>query len=120
MSSFRPDPKPSRSRDDSTAEERREFKLAVLALDGRCLVHDDLGECSGPLQSHHVLTQQQLRKRGHADLLWSPANGMTCCERSHARHTKAVERIELARVPERCRAFAEDLGLGYLLDQFYS
>lgn len=115
-----PDFKATRSRDDSTAEERRDFKLAVLALDGRCLVHDDLGDCSGPLQAHHCLTQQQLRRRGFADRLWTPENGMTICERAHARHTKAVERIERSRVPERCVVFAEDLGLGYLLDQFYS
>ncbi len=85
----------------------------MLALDGRCLVHDDLGDCSGPLQSHHVLTQQQLRKRGLADDLWDPANGMAVCERSHAAHTSGARRIERSRVPQRCVGVSvRDYGVG--------
>lgn len=29
------------------AEQRLDFKIAVTALDGRCLVHDDPADCEG-------------------------------------------------------------------------
>jgi len=114
-----PDPRPSRASDDASSAERLDFKVAVLALDGRCLVHADQADCAGPLQAHHVLTQQQLRKRGHAGRLWDPANGMTICKHAHDRHTLAAERIALDVVPERCKRFARELDLEYLLERFY-
>lgn len=116
-----PDPRPlSTGKRPSDPAERLEFKIAVLALDGRCLAHADASDCGGPLQAHHVLSQQQLRKHGHADRLWDPANGMAVCERSHSRHSLAVERLPIAVVPERCIRFAAELDLGHLLERFYS
>jgi hypothetical protein len=116
-----PDPRPvSTSKRPSDPAARLEFKVAVLALDGRCLAHADADDCEGPLQAHHVLSQQQLRKRGFASRLWDPANGMTVCEGAHSRHTLAGERLALAIVPARCIRFAGELDLEYLLERFYA
>jgi hypothetical protein len=115
-----PDPRPtSTAKQPSDPVARLEFKVAVLALDGRCLAHADQRDCSGPLQAHHVLSQQQLRKRGFPERLWDPANGMTVCEGAHSRHTLAVERLTIAAVPARCIRFARELDLEHLLERFY-
>lgn len=102
------------------AEARLDFKVAVLAVDQRCLVHDNPDDCSGDLQAHHVITQQQLRKAGRDDLRWSPKNGMAICDRAHDRHHSAHERIPLARVPARCIAFAEQHGFDLVLARYYA
>ena len=115
-----PDPKPSRARDTSDAEERLAFKVAVLSTDGRCIVHDDPADCDGPLQAHHTITQQQLRRAGRSDLAWDPRNGATVCEKAHRRHTLAVERIPLDRLPARCVAFANEHGFDHVLRKVYA
>lgn len=102
------------------AEERLDFKTAVLAVDGRCLIHDDPADCSGDVQAHHVVTQQQLRKADRDDLLWDPNNGMAICDRAHDRHHSAHERIPLARVPRRCIAFARRYGFEDVLRRYYA
>lgn len=114
------DAKPESSkRRPSDAAERENFKIAVLSTDGRCLVHDYETDCEGPLEAHHVVTQQQLRHAGRHDLLWSSRNGMTVCERAHTRHTKAILRIPRDRVPQRAVDFAAEYGFGWLLDRYY-
>jgi hypothetical protein len=112
-----PDFKATRSRDDSTAEERRDFKLAVLALDGRCLVHDDLGDCQGPLHAHHAVPRRILKERGLPQ--WLPESGFAACQRGHFNHHSRSKPISLARVPERCVRFAQENGLEDLLARFY-
>jgi hypothetical protein len=113
------DPKPRREADDSDAQERRDFKVAVLAADRGCVVHDDPLDCDGPLQAHHVVSQQRLRRTGRLDLAWDPANGASVCERAHTRHTLGVERIALSRLPARCVSFAAVHGFGYVLERTY-
>ncbi len=133
-----PDPKPSRrekpprrpirrTRKPATSEAEREarlrFKVVVLALDGGCVVHDDPLDCSPgplPLEVHHVVSRQQLRKAGRTDLWWSPENGIAICARAHRRHTLAVERIPRHRLPDRCVEFAREHGFAYLLARYYS
>lgn len=116
------DPKPpSSKRRPSDPDERTHFKIAVLNADaGECLIHDDADNCEFPLQAHHVVTQQQLRKAGRHDLLWDPANGMTICEGAHAKHTKASRRIPLSRVPARARRFAAEHGFAHVLARYYA
>lgn len=119
------DPRPARSEkrprtaEDAAASER--FKRLVAALDHfGCIVHDDPNDCAGPLQAHHVVSQQQLRRRGLHDLLWDVANGATVCEEAHRRHTLAVERIPFDRLPGRCVRFAEAQGLAAILARYYT
>lgn len=116
------DPRPpSSKRRPSDAEEREAFKRKVLALDGgRCLVHEYETDCEGVLEAHHVVTQQYLRASGRHDLLWDPRNGMTVCNRAHSRHTAAVERIPLAKLPPRCYDFAMAHGFERILSRHYA
>lgn len=119
------DPKPASSKKRPlTAEERAAraiFKPTVLRLDGGCVVHryhPDL--CEGPLQAHHVIQQQTLRKWNLFKELWDPRVGMTVCERVHERHTLAVERIPLNAIPGRCLRFAREYGFVEYLERFYA
>lgn len=115
------DPRPPSSKKrPSDADERTRFKVAVLNADAAtCQVHDDEDDCTFPLQSHHVVGQQQLRSAGRHDLLWDPRNGMTVCEGAHERHTKALERIPFAKLPARCVRFAAEHGFERILSRYY-
>lgn len=114
------DPKPTRELDESDAAARLDFRVAVLATDQRCLVHDDETTCDPPSAAHHVVTQQQLRHAGRADVLWDPRNGMTVCARAHRLHHSGESRIPLARVPRRCVEFARENGFLDVLDRYYA
>lgn len=119
-----PDPRPESSKkrapDSQERYNRSLFKERVFLLDDReCLAHDFATDCEGPLQAHHVVTQQQLRAAGRHDLLWTSRNGMTVCELAHTRHTKAILRIPLDRVPDRAKAFAAEFGFEWILDRYY-
>lgn len=103
----------------SDGDERLEFRVAVLAVDGRCLIHDDPSDCVGDVEAHHTISQQQLRKAGLEHLLWDPRNGMACCDQGHDRHHLAYMRIPRDRIPDRCLAFAREQGLEHLIDRYY-
>lgn len=98
---------------------RLNFKVRVVALDGRCILHPFADECEGDLQAHHVVTQQQLRKADRHDLLWDPNNGATVCEKAHRRHTLAVERLPRYLLPSRCIEFARKHGFEGILSRYY-
>lgn len=119
---MRADPKPASSRKrPSDREERERFKRAVLILDGgECQVHDYPTDCEDGIEIHHVITQQELRHAGRHDLLWDPRNGMTVCGLAHRRHTQAIQRIKIARIPPRCIAFAIEYGFERLISRFYA
>lgn len=97
----------------------RAWKYEVLRRDG-CVVHDDPADCELPMQAHHVITQQALRKRGLSGAAWDPRIGVGVCYRAHRRHTLAVERIPLARLPLTVRAFVHGLGLDWMLERYYA
>lgn len=84
-----------------------------------CMVHADSSQCVGLLQAHHVITQQALRKRGHGDLLWDTRNGFAICEGAHARHSLAIDRIAYDDLPYAAFQFANELGLGWMIDRYY-
>lgn len=117
---MRADPKPVRADPVDDRAARLDFKIAVLATDGRCIVHDDPADCDGDFQAHHVVTQQQLRHAGRADLLWDPRNGVTICETPHRRHTRAIQRIHRSRLPQRCLDFASEYGFLDIIDRYYA
>lgn len=106
-------------REQADQEARLEFRVAVLAVDGGCLLHDDPADCVGDVEAHHVVSQQQLRRAGRDDLLWDPRNGMAVCDQGHDRHHLAFDRIPRDRVPARCLAFAVENGLDRLIDRYY-
>lgn len=90
----------------------------IVTLDG-CLVHPNPGDCDGRVEAHHVITRQQLRKRGLADLTWDTRNGMGLCTRAHTRHTGALERVPRRLVPAHAEQFAREHALTHLLDRYY-
>jgi len=108
-----------------TVEQREMFKLQVCHPGAVCAVVDD-GPCEGELQSHHVVSQQWLRKRfaefgpvGLALMLWEPANGMPLCRRHHDRHTLATRRVPLsALTPEHCE-FIHNVGADLHVERTY-
>lgn len=96
-----------------------EWKCRVLQKQ-KCLLSVVRGHvCEGPTQAHHVITQQQLRKRGLLKYRWAVANGVPVCEKAHTRHTGAVERLPRALLPPETVSFAEELGLVHLIERYY-
>lgn len=75
--------------------------------------------CEFPLQAHHVITQQQLKRRKLHHLLWDTGNGVPVCVRAHRRHTLAVERIPRDLLPAAAISFAETHDLTYVLERNY-
>lgn len=104
----------------STSSLPLDFRVAVLATDGVCVAAREGSECEGDLQAHHVVTQQQLRRHGLDELLWDPDNGAAVCERHHRRHHSGREPIWRDYLPTRCLAFAERVGLVWLIDRYYA
>lgn len=94
------------------------WQRLVLMRDKGCVLEGH-GRCEPPYEAHHILTQQQLRKRGLSDFAWDVRNGLGLCNRHHRRHTRAVERVPYSVLPERAFVFAEEMGLGWLLDRYY-
>lgn len=108
-----------REEQEAEREARLEFRTAVLAVDGGCLLHDDPADCVGDVEAHHVISQQQLRRVGRYDLLWDPNNGMGACDKGHDRHHLAFDRIPLESIPERCLAFAREHGFEDVIARYY-
>lgn len=100
------------------AEDGFEWKTRVLASGG-CAVHDDPMCCEFPMRAHHVVTQQSLRKHGLKVLRWETDNGLPVCEGAHRRHHSGLLRIPRERLPAAAIRFAENAGLGYLIERYY-
>jgi hypothetical protein len=75
---------------------------------------------AGWVDAHHIIEKQQLRKRGLDQHVWDTRNrlwaGSDCC---HTAHTSRVRPIPRAFVPYEAEVFADELGLGWLLDKTY-
>ena len=86
------------------------------------------------LQVHHVIEADRL-KRHYSDvgdggwsldeLLYDPSNGLLLCaepapNNCHGRHTLAVERIPRNCLRRENEAFAERVGMTWVLDRFYA
>ena len=109
-------PKPKRSRVEQQASE---IWWSVIVARG-CEVCPKRGEiCDGRLQSHHVVTQQALKKRSLAHLTWDLDVGLCVCERAHRRHHSRHQPIERSLLRPENLAFAERHGLLDLIERFY-
>jgi hypothetical protein len=94
------------------------FRVHVLAL-GYCLMDGYSDEdCGGPLDPHHVIAKQALKKHGLSSQLWNADNGIPLCRRHHERHETAVERVPKALLPLKAILFAQFFGLEHLLDRY--
>jgi hypothetical protein len=80
---------------------------------------EDPTGCQGPLQLHHAIKQQTLRKHGHHDLLYDHRNLITVCERHHRRHHNRTQPIPYAALPAAAIYFAHEIALHYQLERYY-
>ena len=96
-----------------------EWKRRVC-MSGKCIVHvQDPSRCAGPLQAHHVLSQQHLRKHGLNHLRWETNLGVPICEKGHTKHTQATQRIKFEHLPSHVTRFIEELGFAWYLERYY-
>jgi hypothetical protein len=105
---------------EALSRARLDFKVKVLAIDRGICVNAAGSPCSGDVQAHHVIYQKHLVRAGLDLLLWDPTNGVAVCEAHHRRHHAGREPIPKYVLPTRCRDFAHEHGLDYLLDRFYA
>lgn len=91
---------------------------AAWGTRGRCEIPYD-HECDGRVENHHVIDQEKLRDVGREDLLWDPRNRLRVDNRTHRRHTNAVERIRRDALRPEHLEFAAELGLEWWIERFY-
>jgi hypothetical protein len=109
----------------STAEREAKAHFRETVLSSPCLFaqtrhnHD----CDGPLDPHHVLRQSYLRTHfsTFGDAKWErvhdPQNGVPLCRAAHDAITTRADWIMKHELPARVVDFAEDWGLGWLLER---
>ena len=91
-----------------------------------CQIHDDWGDCDPPLQAAHIIPQQSLKRRGLHSLLWDTRNGIGACYGAHRASDRSVVRSDGSsarfpreRIPLEAEAFAQEIGLDWMLDKLY-
>ncbi len=94
-----------------------EWKRRVTAQG--CQVHTHPGDCEMPLQAHHVITQQQLRRHGLEAHVIDTDIGMGTCYRAHRMHHNRTLPIPYELIPDAAIRFAFEHGLDWLLDRYY-
>jgi hypothetical protein len=108
------------------ADERAALRAAQEAFGA---LADERGACcancggtkrDGPLEVHHVLPRQALRRLGLDE--WDPDLGLVLCSepspnRCHDRHTNAFARVPHERLRPENIAIAERYGLTWLLER---
>lgn len=111
---------------------RGEWHDAVLAkarrsVGGRrlCAVTGVMEHAGDRLTGHHVIERAKLRDaarrlgRPEEEVVWDPRNGLPVLWSRHERHTSRIEPIpRSALLPENVE-FAEEIGLGWLLERIY-
>jgi hypothetical protein len=75
--------------------------------------------CVGPVKGHHALTRQTLRNRGLAEFEWDRRNRVPLCEQAHLSHHTRSQPLSRGLLPASVFQFADELGLGWLLDKVY-
>lgn len=84
------------------------FKAAVEGHSRLCAMRAR-GGCDGPLDAHHLIRQQVLRRTGNDEARMDPRGGVLLCDRHHTLVT--VARLRRDEVPAQAWAFAADYGL---------
>lgn len=78
------------------------------------------GACSGPVQAHHIIGRQTLRRRGLLFETLDVRNRLGVCEFRHEQHTTGYKPIPRDVLPASVFEFAEELGLEWYLDKHYN
>lgn len=98
----------------------REARAAWAANLGPCAVCPaEGGVCSGPVQGHHAIAKQSLKRHGLHRALWDLRNRVPVCEHRHEQHTTAHKPIPRELLPASVFEFAEEVGLTWWLDRRY-
>lgn len=80
------------------------------------------------IEGHHVIAKQEIKRVARSgrwefdreqDALWDVRNGIPLCDRCHQRHETAFKRVPRHLIPPAAVAFADELGVGYLIDRYY-
>lgn len=80
------------------------------------------------LEGHHIVPRRYLnsvvRERGLVGedanrIVWNLANHLPLCAYHHNRHERALERVPRHVLPDAALAFAEDVGLTWLVEKAY-
>lgn len=98
----------------SEPREQGAIVWARAARLGRCAVCNRQAH-----HGHHIITKQELRRRGAAELLWDLRNMLPVCADCHARHHHAFRRIRRRELPAAAFEFAAELGLEWLIERTY-
>lgn len=105
----------SRARDNAQVKvEGSAFRAAISGercAQCGCTEQEAWDEDGAPLQAHHAVTQQRLRRLGLNHLLWDPRNAVPLCASDHARHTSRHAPVAFERLPARTVQFATENGL---------
>lgn len=111
----------SRPRKRCSAEEVALRSLWAVALDGAVdAVDGEPGSLVDPLEGHHVIPAQALRRRGYPpSVIWDVRNRMLLKRSTHHRHTVAVERVPRSALSPANWEFARELGLDWMLERDY-
>jgi hypothetical protein len=75
--------------------------------------------CRWPVFGHHVVPRSKLKQMNLREWLWCLANLMVLCQDCHRRHEEAVDRVPWWMLRPENIAFAEWLGLVWLLERRY-
>jgi hypothetical protein len=70
-------------------------------------------------QAHHLLPKRYLKREGLHAHLWDVRNGMALCAFHHERHENFVQRVPRQLLLPTAFEFADELGLGWLIDREY-
>jgi hypothetical protein len=98
----------------------REARAAWAANLGPCVVcPTEGGVCAGPVQGHHAIAKQSLKRHGLHRVLWDPRNRVPVCEHRHEQHTTRYRPIPRSLLPASVFEFADELGLGRYIDKVY-
>lgn len=117
-------PQDAAKRDQGTPAERRAFR--ALAAQGCAMCEAfpptpaerrELGHDLRFVEVHHVLSKDVLKRTGQAAQLWDVRNGLVLCLLHHTRQEKAFQRVPLDLLGPDTLAFADEVGLRFLLEQ---
>lgn len=87
---------------------------------GLCVRRHEPGHvCKGPVEGHHAITRQALRKRGLAEFQWDRRNRVALCERAHLSHHTRSQPLPYDLLPPAVLEFAADVDLVWLLERVY-
>jgi hypothetical protein len=75
--------------------------------------------CEGPVEGHHAILRQTLRHEGHVDHVWDRRNRVALCSRHHRRFHLGLLTINQRQLPPPVLEFAEELGLGWVIEKRY-